>query len=134
MSEEDYRRSVNAGLRFALFSTQAGAPPKRSHDYPVSPQRGASLLRLLGRNCSNPALIDRGARQCAAHFARLWQPVVVALTAHTDHAEHARFITGGMDACLTKPLLIGGLAKILEGFPELLAQRLKARRPSPAAS
>jgi hypothetical protein len=47
---------------------------------------------------------------------------------------HDRFIAGGMDACLTKPLQIGGLAKILEGFPGLLAQRLKARRPSSAAS
>ena len=69
-----------------------------------------------------------------ALLPRHWQPVVVALTAHTDRAMHDRLIAGGMDACLTKPPQIGELAKILVGFPELLAQRLKARRLSPAGS
>jgi len=69
-----------------------------------------------------------------AMLPRIWQPVVVALTAHTDHAEHTRFIAGGMDACLTKPLRLDELEKILVSFPVLLAQRLETWRRSPAAS
>jgi CheY-like chemotaxis protein len=72
-------------------------------------------------------------RELRALLPRPWQPVVVAVTAHTDRTMHDRLIAGGMDACLTKPLQIGELAKILVGFPELLAQRLKAPRLSPPA-
>jgi CheY-like chemotaxis protein len=71
-------------------------------------------------------------RELRAQLPRIWQPVVVALTAHTNRTMHDRLIVGGMDACLTKPLQIGELARILVGFPELLAQRQKARRLSPA--
>jgi hypothetical protein len=58
----------------------------------------------------------------------------VALTAHTGRVMHDCLIAGGMDACLTKPLQIGELAKILADFSELRAQRLKPRRLSPATS
>ena len=73
-------------------------------------------------------------RELRTLLPRHWQPVIVALTAHTDQAMHDRLIAGGMDACLTKPLQLDELAKILVSFPVLLAQRLKARRLSPAAS
>jgi CheY-like chemotaxis protein len=101
---------------------------------------GRAALALLQRKRFDLVFMDvempemdgpEATRELRALLPRIWQPVVVALTAHTDRTMHDRLIAGGMDACLTKPLQIGDLAKILVAFPELRAERLKTRRLFP---
>ena len=152
----------SAAMAFATLASTATAGSMLRillvEDSPVNQKIAVGMLRRLGHTamiaadgCAALDLLQKkrfdlvfmdvempemdgpeATRELRALLPRIWQPVVVALTAHTDRAMHDRLIAGGMDACLTKPPQIGELAKILVGFPELLAQRLKARRLSPA--
>jgi CheY-like chemotaxis protein len=64
-------------------------------------------------------------RELRRLLPRIWQPVVVALTAHSADSVREQLAASGMDEFLTKPVQVGEIAALLERLPALKVARQK---------
>jgi CheY-like chemotaxis protein len=95
---------------------------------------GLEALEIIRRTRVDLILMDvempemdgpTATRELRRLLPRIWQPVVVALTAHSADSVREQLAASGMDEFLTKPVQVGEIAALLARLPALTDARRK---------